>query len=63
MNNRTIEKRKIADDCELWLLWDDSEVKDVFNESNLIGCCYLHSTRVNKNVENNNNVLSDIFEL
>ena len=71
MNNRTIEKRKIADGCELWLLWDDQ---------NLVNACYLYSSRikfdffekkfanlsfssVNNNVENNNNVLGDIFEL
>ena len=44
----------MADDCELWLLWDDQ---------NLVSACYLHSTRVNKNVENNKNVLGDIFDL
>ena len=54
MNNRIIEKRKMADDCELWLLWDNQ---------NLVNACYLHSTRVNKVIENNNNVLDDIFDL
>lgn len=39
MNNRSIEKRRMADDCELWLLWDDNI---------LLSACFLHSTRVNK---------------
>lgn len=53
-NNRTIEKRRMADDCELWLLWDNKD---------LVSACFLHSTRVNKNIENKKNVLGDIFDL
>lgn len=75
----------MADDCELWLLWND--------QLELENACFLHSqnirakrgqpakeepaqklfyekklpevdfTRVNKNIENNKNVVCDIFEL
>ena len=52
MNNRTIEKRKMADDCELWLLWDTKDL--VRDHKELVNACYLHSTRVNKNLVNKN---------